>query len=395
MSINIKELINSRDVVNKWMERFGVRFGVYKHGVFNEQLFPFDSVPRTISKEDWDYLEGGLKQRVKALNAFLWDIYHEKRIIKDGIVPEEFVYSSKGYMPEMEGLNPTGKVYAHIAGIDLVEGKDGNWYVLEDNLRIPSGASYPMIARNVTRKVSPSTFQINSVADNHNYANLLKDMMDEMNEGRGLNVILTPGRYNSAFFEHSYLAEKTGATLAYPGDLFVEDNKVYYAGMYKEKTRVGAIYRRVSDEYMDPMVFEASSLLGIPNVMEAFKAGNVALINTMGNGVADDKGIYYFVPKMVNKTSIIKRVPSYSSGYESILLEEETMLSIKAEHAGLLQQLKVAGDVVQKDETIARIINPYDGAVISEVKTPTKGVIFFCTNSSVVLQNAILYKIAL
>ena len=208
MSINIKELINSRDVVNKWMERFGVRFGVYKHGVFNEQLFPFDSVPRTISKEDWDYLEAGLKQRVKALNAFLWDIYHEKRIIKDGIVPEEFVYSSKGYMPEMEGLNPTGKVYAHIAGIDLVEGKDGNWYVLEDNLRIPSGASYPMIARNVTRKVSPSTFQINSVADNRNYATLLKDMMDEMNEGRGLNVILTPGRYNSAFFEHSYLAEK-------------------------------------------------------------------------------------------------------------------------------------------------------------------------------------------
>lgn len=316
MSINIKELINSRDVVNKWMERFGVRFGVYKHGVFNEQLFPFDSVPRTISKEDWDYLEGGLKQRVKALNAFLWDIYHEKRIIKDGIVPEEFVYSSKGYMPEMEGLNPTGKVYAHIAGIDLVEGKDGNWYVLEDNLRIPSGASYPMIARNVTRKVSPSTFQINSVADNRNYANLLKDMMDEMNEGRGLNVILTPGRYNSAFFEHSYLAEKTGATLAYPGDLFVEDNKVYYAGMYKEKTRVGAIYRRVSDEYMDPMVFEASSLLGIPNVMEAFKAGNVALINTMGNGVADDKGIYYFVPKMVK----------YYLGEEPILMNAPTYL---------------------------------------------------------------------
>lgn len=316
MSINIKELINSRDVVNKWMERFGVRFGVYKHGVFNEQLFPFDSVPRTISKEDWDYLEAGLKQRVKALNAFLWDIYHEKRIIKDGIVPEEFVYSSKGYMPEMEGLNPTGKVYAHIAGIDLVEGKDGNWYVLEDNLRIPSGASYPMIARNVTRKVSPSTFQINSVADNRNYATLLKDMMDEMNEGRGLNVILTPGRYNSAFFEHSYLAEKTGATLAYPGDLFVEDNKVYYAGMYKEKTHVGAIYRRVSDEYMDPMVFEASSLLGIPNVMEAFKAGNVALINTMGNGVADDKGIYYFVPKMVK----------YYLGEEPILMNAPTYL---------------------------------------------------------------------
>lgn len=315
MSINIKELTDSRNTVNQWMERFGVRFGVYKKGVFKEQLFPFDSVPRIIKKTDWDYLEVGLQQRVKALNIFLWDIYHDKKIIKDGIVPEEFVYSSKGYMPECEGISPTQKVYAHIAGIDLVEGKDNNWYVLEDNLRIPSGASYPMIARNVTRKVSPLTFANNAVADNRDYADLLRDMMDDMNEDRGIAVILTPGRYNSAFFEHSYLAEKTGATLAYPGDLFVEDDKVYYGGMYKEKTRVGCIYRRVSDEYMDPMMFEPSSLLGVPNVMQAYKAGNVALINAIGNGVADDKGIYYFVPKMVKyylgEDSILHNAPTY------------------------------------------------------------------------------------
>ena len=315
MNINIKELTDSRDTVNKWMERFGVRFGVYKHGVFNEQLFPFDSVPRVISQKDWTYLERGLCQRVKALNMFLWDIYHEKRIITDGIVPPEFVYSSKGYMPECEGINPTGRVYAHIAGIDLVEGKDGEWYVLEDNLRIPSGASYPMIARTITRKVSPSTFAMNHVADNRDYADLLRNMMDDMNEERGISVILTPGRYNSAFFEHSYFAEKTGATLAYPGDLFVEDDKVYYAGMYKEKTRVATIYRRVSDEYMDPMTFEASSLLGVPNVMQAYKAGNVALINGIGNGVADDKGIYYFVPKMVKyylgEEPILHNAPTY------------------------------------------------------------------------------------
>ena len=315
MSVNIKGLTDSRDTVNKWMERFGVRFGVYKKGVFKEQLFPFDSVPRIISKDDWDYLERGLKQRVQALNMFLWDIYHDKKIIKDGIVPEEFVYSSKGYMPQCEGIDPAEKVYAHIAGIDLVEGKDGHWYVLEDNLRIPSGASYPMIARKITRKVSPSTFADNAVADNRDYADLLRDMMDDMNENRGIAVILTPGRYNSAFFEHSYLAEKTGATLAYPGDLFVEDDKVYYAGMYKEKIRVGCIYRRVSDEYMDPMMFEASSLLGVPNVMQAYKAGNVALINAIGNGVADDKGIYYFVPKMVkyymNEEPILNNAPTY------------------------------------------------------------------------------------
>ena len=320
MGINIKELTDSRDTVNKWMERFGVRFGVYKKGIFNEQLFPFDSVPRIIPKKDWDYLERGLEQRVRALNMFLWDIYHEKKIIKDGIVPEEFVYSSKGYMPQCEGISPAGKVYAHIAGIDLVEGKDGQWYVLEDNLRIPSGASYPMIARMITRKVSPQTFSMNAVADNRDYADMLRQMMDDMNQDRGIAVILTPGRYNSAFFEHSYFAEKTGATLAYPGDMFVEDDKVYYAGMYKEKTRVGCIYRRVSDEYMDPMMFEPSSLLGIPNVMQAYKAGNVALINGIGNGVADDKGIYYFVPKMVKyylgEESILQNAPTYLPYYK-------------------------------------------------------------------------------
>lgn len=326
--INLKELVDSRDAVNKWMERFGVRFGVYKHGVFNEQLFPFDSIPRVIPKKSWDYLEKGLKQRVCALNMFLWDIYHEKQIIKDGVVPEEFVYSSKGYMPECEGVDPVGKIYAHIAGIDLVEGKDGEWYVLEDNLRIPSGASYPMIARKICRKVSPTTFAYNTVEDNRDYSQLLREMMDDMKapiaaEDKDevmMSVILTPGRYNSAFFEHSYLAEKTGATLAYPGDLFVEDNKVYYAGMFKQKIRVATIYRRVSDEYMDPLAFEASSLLGIPGVMEAYKAGNVALINAIGNGVADDKGIYYFVPKMVkyylNEEPILQNAPTYLPYYE-------------------------------------------------------------------------------
>ena len=315
MAVNINELTDSRDTVNKMLERFGVRFGVYKKGIFNEQLFPFDSVPRIITKSDWSYLERGLKQRVQALNMFLWDIYHDKKIVKDGVVPEEFVYSSKGYMPVCEGIRPEGKVYSHISGIDLVEGKDGQWYVLEDNLRIPSGASYPMIARKITRKVSPNTFATNAVADNRDYADLLRDMMDDMNDHRGIAVILTPGRYNSAFFEHSYFAEKTGATLAYPGDLFVEDDKVYYGGMYKEKIRVGCIYRRVSDEYMDPLTFEPSSLLGVPNIMQAYRAGNVALINAIGNGVADDKGIYYFVPKMVKyylgEDSVLQNAPTY------------------------------------------------------------------------------------
>ncbi len=316
----MEHLIKSKETVNKWMARFGVKFGVYKNGVFNEQLFPFDSIPRIISKAEWDVLEVGLKQRVNALNMFLYDIYHDKNIIKDGIIPEEFIYSSKDYMPHCEGITPAQSVYSHISGIDLVQAKTGEWYVLEDNLRIPSGASYPMIARTITRKVSPETFQSYSVADNRNYSVLLREMMDSVNVGGGLNVILTPGRYNSAFFEHSYLAEKTGAVLAFPGDLVVEDDMLYYYGMHNQKQRVGALYRRVSDEFLDPMVFDSSSMLGVPNLMQVYKRGNVALINTLGNGVADDKGTYYFVPMMVkyylNEDPILQNAPTYLPYYK-------------------------------------------------------------------------------
>lgn len=342
MYIKVKALTDSRDSVNKWMERYGVRFGVYKNNTFKEQIFPFDSVPRIISKTDWEYLEIGLKQRVDALNRFLWDIYHDKKIIQDGIIPKEFVYSSKGYLPECEKIDPKLGVYAHIAGIDLVESKDGQWYVLEDNLRIPSGASYPMIARQITRRVSPDTFATHAVTDNRQYADLLRNMMDEMCDGGGIAIILTPGRYNSAYFEHSYLAEKTGATIAYPGDLIVEDDQVYYTGIYKERTRVGCIYRRISDEYMDPLVFEASSLLGVPNIMQAYKAGNVAIINAFGNGVADDKGIYYFVPKMIeyylHQTPILQNAPTYlpffATDFEFVLQNLQRLVIKDVSEAG-------------------------------------------------------------
>ena len=338
----MKRLIESRDTVNKWMERFGVRFGVYKNGVFNEQLFPFDSIPRVILKDDWDYLERGLKQRVDALNRFLFDIYHDKNIVKGGIIPEEFIYSSKGYMPQCEGITPKAGVYSHISGIDLVQAKTGEWYVLEDNLRIPSGASYPMIARTITRKVSPDTFKNNDIADNRNYSDMLREMMEYMADDRGICVILTPGRYNSAFFEHSYLAEKTGATLAFPGDLVVEEDIVYYTGLYKDKQRVGCIYRRVSDEYLDPCAFEASSLLGVPNLLQAYAKGNVALINALGNGVADDKGIYYFVPKMVKfylkEEPILQNAPTYlpyyRDDYEYILANIEKLVIKDVSEAG-------------------------------------------------------------
>ncbi len=308
-------LLKQKDAVNKWMERFGVRFGIYKHGVFKEQIFPFDAIPRVISREDWDFLEAGLRQRVDALNRFLLDIYNEKRIMRDGVVPEEFVYSSKGYMPQCEGVTPSKGIHSHISGIDLVQANDGTWYVLEDNLRIPSGASYPMIARSLTRKASPETFEDGKIFDNRNYSVLLREAMDHVNVDGGLEVILTPGRYNSAFFEHSYLAEQAGVVLAFPDDLFVDGDVVYYKGLFDKRERVGAIYRRISDEYLDPMTFEETSLLGVPNLFNAYAKGNVAIINAFGNGVADDKGIYYFVPKMIDyylhETPLLKNAPTY------------------------------------------------------------------------------------
>ncbi|MBQ2321899.1 MAG: circularly permuted type 2 ATP-grasp protein [Bacteroidales bacterium] len=309
------KLLLQRDAVNKWMERCGVRFGIYKNGSFKEQIFPFDAIPRVISAADWQTLSRGLAQRVMALNAFLKDVYTKRSIIRDGIVPADFVFSSKGYLPQCEGIIPPADVFSHISGIDLVQADDGTWFVLEDNLRVPSGASYPLIARDLTRKVSPETFADASVLDNRDYASLLRRVLDDVNVSSGLEVVLTPGRYNSAFFEHSYLAEKAGVVLAFPDDIFVEDDLVYYKGLLNKKERVGVIYRRISDEFMDPMTFEKSSLLGIPNVFSAYRKGNVAIVNAFGNGVADDKGIYYFVPKMVKyylgEEPILRNAPTY------------------------------------------------------------------------------------
>ena len=312
-------LYQQTETVNNLLARYGVKFGIYKDGVFKEQLFPFDPIPRIIPKEEFDYLERGLKQRVNALNRFLADIYGEKRIIKDGVIPEEFVFTSSGYLRQCEGIVPPRGIASHISGIDLVQAKDGSWYVLEDNLRVPSGASYPMIARRLTRMSSPQTFHDNQVADNRDYADLLKATMDYVNTG-GINVILTPGRYNAAYFEHSYLAEKTGAVLVTGHDLVVEDNIVYYTDYHGHKQRVGCVYRRISDDYLDPMVFVEESVIGVPHIMSAYKAGNVALVNAPGNGIGDDKGIYYFVPKMVryylNEEPILKNAPTYLPFYK-------------------------------------------------------------------------------
>lgn len=313
------DLIDHADSINYLLARYGVKFGIYKNNEFKEQLFPYDAIPRIITKQEFDYLERGLIQRVDALNCFLYDVYNKKQIIADGVIPADFVFSSKGYLPQCEGIVPPGKIYSHISGIDLVQAKDGTWYILEDNLRIPSGASYPMIARELARRAAPEAFKKNPLYDNRNYASMLKECMDYASTG-GINVVMTPGRYNSAFFEHSYLAERSGAVLAMPSDLVVEDDHLYYKEYTGKKIQVGAVYRRVSDEYMDPLTFEPDSLIGVPGIMDVFRAGNVAMMNAPGNGVADDKGIYYFVPKMIkyylNEEPILKNAPTYLAFYE-------------------------------------------------------------------------------
>ena len=314
-----RQLLKHTEQINRLLARYGVKFGIYKNNHFKEQLFPFDSIPRIIEHPEFEMLEKGLKQRVLALNLFLKDIYSDKKIVKDGVVPEDFIFASSGYMAECEGVMPVKGVYSHISGIDLVKGKNGEWYILEDNLRVPSGASYPMIARDLCRKSSPETFHNTRLIDNRDYAKLLRRTMDYVNTG-GHTVILTPGRYNAAYFEHSYLAEKTGAHLVTGSELFVENDTLYYVTASGSREKVGAVYRRISDEYLDPMNFYPESLIGIPHIYDVFRKGNVALLNAPGNGVADDKGIYYFVPKMIkyylDEEPVLKNAPTYLPFYE-------------------------------------------------------------------------------
>ena len=313
------ELVNRRESINRELSRNGVRFGIYKNGEYHDRLFPYDPVPRIIESDEFDEMEAGLKQRVNALNAYLRDIYSDKHAIKDGVVPEEYVYTSAGYFPQVNGVTPPSGVFAHIAGEDLVQGQDGKWWVLEDNLRIPSGASYPLFARDIERRITPRLFRDVHVRDNRDYPRLLRKSMDFVST-EGIAVVLTPGRYNSAFFEHAYLAEKTGAALAFPEDLEVVDNKLFFLDYSGKRHRVGVVYRRLSDEYLDPFAFNPDSVIGVPGILSAYRAGNVAIVNAPGNGAADDKAIYYFVPAMIRyylgEEPILQNAPTYMPMFE-------------------------------------------------------------------------------
>lgn len=322
--------------LKEFTNNFGINFNLFKDGSFIERSFPFDVIPRIIPKDEFKVLERGLQQRVKALNIFLNDIYSDQKIIKDGIIPAEFVFSSKAYRPEFHGVKTSRSIRTHISGIDLVKNSANNrWTILEDNLRVPSGASYPLSIRQAYRKVYPEIFEQMNVEKIRYYPQKLAEMMNYVSTG-GINVVLTPGRYNSAFYEHAYLAKQTDAILAVGSDLEVRDDKLYLKSFDGKREKVGAMYRRLDDDFLDPLEFKPDSMIGVAGLSNVYRSGNIALINSIGNGIADDKGIYYFVPKMIkyylNEEPIIDNAPTYLPYFENdmkYVLENIEKLVIK------------------------------------------------------------------
>lgn len=301
----------------------GITFTVYDNSEGTEKIFPFDLIPRVISKKEWQELEKGLKQRLKALNAFLNDIYSDQKILEDGVIPRELVESSEEYLPEMRGVKPPHGVYCHIAGLDLIKDESG-FMVLEDNVRTPSGVSYVLENRNSLIKALPEAFANTNIKKVVDYPTELRKALSSISpvvDGKkGLSVVLTPGQYNSAYFEHSYLARKMGCKLVQGSDLFVHNNYVYLKTTKGPKL-VTVIYRRIDDKFLDPEFFNPESMLGVPGIIKAYKAGNVVLANAVGNGIADDKAIYPYVHKMIeyylNEKPILAQVKTFFCSEES------------------------------------------------------------------------------
>ncbi|MBA5606179.1 circularly permuted type 2 ATP-grasp protein [Duganella sp. FT3S] len=297
--------------------RVGITFAVYGDDAGTERLIPFDTIPRIIPAAEWTQLQTGLVQRVKALNMFIHDIYHDQNIIKAGIIPAEQIYRNAQYRPEMQGINVASDIYAHIAGVDIVRAGQGEFYVLEDNLRVPSGVSYMLEDRKMMMRLFPELFARNRVAPVDHYPDLLLDNLRSV-APLGINdptvVVMTPGMYNSAYFEHAFLAQQMGVELVEGKDLFVSDNTVFMRTTRGPK-RVDVIYRRLDDDFLDPLAFRADSSLGVPGLLSVYRAGRVTLANAIGTGVADDKSIYPYVPDMIkfylSEQPVLNNVPTY------------------------------------------------------------------------------------
>ncbi|MCE2746291.1 MAG: circularly permuted type 2 ATP-grasp protein [Burkholderiales bacterium] len=312
-----EKLQNKRAEADLIFRRVGITFAVYGEESGTERLIPFDIVPRVIKASEWKTLEAGLRQRVQALNMFLKDIYNEQKILGTGLIPPEQIFNNEQYRPEMQGVKVAGDIYAHIAGVDVVRAGEGEFYVLEDNLRVPSGVSYMLENRKMMMRLFPELFARNRVAPVEHYPdNLLENLrsVSPQNSNDPTVVLLTPGMYNSAYFEHAFLAQQMGIELVEGKDMFV-DKEVLYMRTTQGPKRVDVIYRRLDDDFLDPLAFREDSQLGVPGLLSVYRAGNVTLANAIGTGVADDKSIYPYVPDMIrfylSEEPIIQNVPTW------------------------------------------------------------------------------------
>ncbi len=301
-----------------FFRRVGITFNVYGDTRGAERLIPFDVIPRVLTMPEWQRLSRGLEQRVKALNAFLADIYGDREILRAGVIPEEVVFQNPAFQPEMARFKPPGGVYVHIAGVDVVRVDGDDFYVLEDNARTPSGVSYMLENREAMMRLAPELFRRYRVAPVDNYTDALRNVLASVAPRSASRdptiVVLTPGQYNSAYYEHSFLADKMGVDLVEGRDLLVRDN-ICYMRTTRGPQRVDVIYRRIDDDFLDPITFNPGSAIGVPGLLSAYKAGNVALANAIGTGVADDKAIYSYMPEILTfylgEAPILKNVPTW------------------------------------------------------------------------------------
>ena len=317
-SLSEGDIASRKLAAESTIREMGVSFTVYTEEGNIDRAWPFDIIPRVIAKKQWEQTAAGLEQRLTALNLFIDDLYHDQKIIKDGIIPEFVLKQSKNYRKECEGISPPFGVWAHICGTDLVRHTDGNFYVLEDNLRVPSGVSYMLENRSIMKRVLPEVFEDVDIAPVGDYPARLFDTLTALSPRKikkPVVAVLTPGIFNSAYFEHAFLAQQMGAELVEGSDLVVQDDDVVYMKTIAGLERVDVIYRRIDDLFLDPEVFDKSSVLGVPGLMRAWQAGNVALANAPGAGVADDKVIYAFVPQVIkyylDQDPLIPNVETY------------------------------------------------------------------------------------
>jgi len=336
-----EDIARKRAEADLIFRRVGITFAVYGNEAGTERVIPFDIVPRIITAREWEGMQAGLVQRVQALNMFIHDIYHDQNIVKAGLVPPEQIFRNAQYRPEMQGISVASDIYAHIAGIDIVRAGQGDFYVLEDNLRVPSGVSYMLEDRKMMMRLFPELFARYSVAPVEHYPDMLLDNLRSV-APLGVTdptvVIMTPGMYNSAYFEHAFLAQQMGVELVEGQDLFVNDNAVYMRTTRGPK-RVDVIYRRIDDDYLDPLAFRADSTLGVPGLLSVYRSGRVTLANAIGTGVADDKSIYPFVPDMIrfylSEEPILNNVPTWQCRKQdelSYVLANLSQLVVKEVH---------------------------------------------------------------